>query len=460
MSSSIELTISKYEKNFQILPNIDITKSDEFLTDAKKIKYNYSTNSQNILTNKFGIKIEDYLNENSDRSALLDKQVLIDLLCILFNEIQIFTNKQLLENINEGVEWISIMLKGKYNKYQKWCLLTENLYNGPFKSPEWIGSFAWKELQYKMDKELKTLLPFCVSDVSSKLGNNTTTIKDMYIQHDVCNFIMFDDGAYSGLQKSTAIFIDTWNKLTQNIPIVSDRGFNIFIVIPYLTNKAIEAFRRVAISQNLGFNNEIINTELNYRKWEDTTRNRNVYIWGGKVIMKSTQNIIQELLNELFEQVPENVGLCNDIYNFIINDILKDYGGTVGAAMCLFEHKLPDFVSLPTVISDMYMDDHIMYSHYLKNPPYKYALRNYPDLTKEFDCFKIVATVQEDTDMPDAPPLDGGKIKNKSNAKTKTAIKTKEIITYCNKKYKVLISQRGHKYIIHNDRKKYLKSII
>lgn len=458
MTSSVELTISRYQDNFQILPDIDITKSDEFLTDAKKIKHLYATDTQNKLTELFGDKIEAYINADGDRAVLLDKQIITDLLCILFNEIQIFTNKQLLENINEGVEWISKMLKGKYNKYQKWGLLTENLYKGPFKSPEWIGSFAWKELQSKKDKELKTLLPFCVSDVSSRLGDNTTTIKNMYMYHDVCNFIMFDDGAYSGLQKSTAIFIDTWNKLTQNIPIVSDRGFNIFIVIPYLTNKAIEAFRRIAISQNLGFNNEVINNELNYRKWEDTFTNRNVYIWGGKVIMESTQNIIQNLLNDLFEQVPENVGLCQDINNFITNEILKDYGGTVGAAMCLFEHKLPDFVSLPTVISNMYMDDSKMYSHYLKNPPYKYALRDYPDLTKEFDCFKIVANVQEDTEMPDAPPLEGGKIKNKSKATAKTT--TKETITYCNKKYKVLISQRGHKYIIHNDRKKYLKSII
>jgi len=430
--ADISSTIQRYQENFQILPGIDTTKSHIFLKNAINVKNTYDIKS------KFADQIRAlFTSDSSPREYNIDEEIIADLIKAIFNEIQIFTNRQLLESINEGVEWLSRTFNDGY--YRKWGLLTENLYqissSSTFKSPEWIASFAWEKLKNLEDKNRDNLLPYCVSDVGSGMID-VSTINDMYINHNIQHFVMFDDGAYSGLQKSTAIFIHAWKALTSNPNV--NKPFSIIVIIPFLTHKAIDTFRRAVITYNLGFNKEFINHEHNYCEWEDTINNRSVFIWGGKVIMPNTTNIVYEQVSKLIKPTPKTYALCNAIYNFIIKDILTDFGGTLGAAMCIFEHKLPDFLSLPTVVANMFMENQFMNSNYSVNPPYKHIPKNpRRDSSKVFDCSIKVAPAQ----------ASGGAAK-----------KTKEKITYCKKKYTVLLSKRGHKYIIHKDRKVYLKS--
>jgi len=435
-------TIKRYQENFQTLPGIDISGSGVFLDYTHRLIKDFVMLK---IEYKFGTQIDKYLLMNSDRLLYVNKKMLIQLLKSIFSEIQIFTNEQLRDSIYEGVKWISKMFKNDYNK---WGLLTENLYkshvNSTFKSPEWVASFAWDEIKSRTDKKNVTLLPFCVSDVGSGM-NNVSTIKDMYENHGIQHFIMFDDGAYSGLQKSLAVFTHTWKELTSNPNVKTP--FTIVVVIPFITVKAVDAFRLKASTYNLGFNREYIDNNNNYCEWEDTINKRSVFLWGGKVVMQNTTDIVYNKVSKMIPPTQKTYGICNDVYNFIIKDILTDLGGTLGASMCVFEHKLPDFVSLPTVVADIFTSASDIHDHYYnKNPPYKHIPTNAtPDLRKVFDCYKIIATA------PHLQPVySGGAVSVK---------KTKETITYCKKKYTVLLSKRGHKYIIHNDRKVYLKSL-
>jgi len=426
--ADIGSTIQRYQENFQILPGIDTRYSRDFLNQANTIKDNFIKNK---IYFTFGKQIDNYLLLKRElRKQYVNKNKLEGLIQSIFGEIQIFTNEQLRESIFEGIDWVSKMFQ---NNYPQWGLLTENLYKDndnnttTFKSPEWIASFAWEKLKHNS-------LPFCVSDVGSGM-DYVSSIKDMYENHDIHNFIMFDDCAYSGIQKSVAVFANTWEELTSN-PNVK-KPFNIIVVIPFITVKAVDAFRMKASTYGSGFNREFINRDHNYCQWEDTINKRSVFLWGGKVVMQNTTNIVYNKVSAMITPTQETYGICNDLYNFIINDILTDVGGTLGAAMCLFEHKLPDFVSLPTVVADIF-DAPPLDINYSDNPPYKHMSNHArPDLSKVFECYK----------------------KAQNGGATVKKQKQKEKITYCKKKYSVLLSKRGHKYIIHNDRKVYLKSL-
>jgi len=436
---TIQNTINTYQKNFQMLPDIDTSQSIQFMNKATHVRFDLLMD-YNTIKNKYSKEIKEYLDNSL--SLLRDEISIVNIIMLIFSEIKIFSNKDLLNNINDGIEWISSMFNGYY---QRWGLLTENLFQlstPQFKSPEWIAAFSWKLLENKKDRLFKQLVPFCVSDMPTFMSTQfspTTSIKDMYENYDIEHYVIFDDGAYSGLQKSTAIFMKTWKELTENI--TSIKPFKIIIVIPYITQLAVENFRMTAIINNLGFDTENRNMERNYCEWSDSRTNRSVFIWGGKYLMQSTKDVVYSVICKTIDsRRPYYIDMCNDVNNFIINKILTKHG-TLGAALCLFEHKLPDFVSLPSVISDFYMLDYELSNHYKRNPPYKYSLRKDPDLTKVFECSKMINVT-------------GGKVSIPKIKKIKTSI------TYCNKKYTILISKKGNKFILHNNRKVYLKNII
>jgi len=438
--ADISSTIQHYQNNFQILPGIDITGSSKFLIDARAVRDNFVKNV-NKLEVMFREKIENYLLLDSDLTPYVNKKMLLILIGSIFSEIQIFTNENLRDGIYEGVDWIG---QNFGNDYKKWGLLTENLYkktnDSTFKSPEWIASFAWSKMQTLRDIKQQNLLPFCVSDVGSGM-DSVSSIKDMYENYGIQNFIMFDDGAYSGLQKSLAVFTHTWRELTSNPNIKTP--FNIIVVIPFMTVKAVEAFRMKASTYGGGFNREYINRDNNYCQWEDTINKRNVFLWGGKVVMQNTTDIVYNKVKWMFQKIPEPCGICKNVNDFIIHEIFTDLGGTLGAALCLFEHKLPDFVSLPSVVAEIFIASPKMLNHYNKNPPYKHIDQNTrPDLRKVFDCYTM--------DVNGPRPMSAGRA---------TVKKLKEKITYCKKKYNIILSKRGHKYIIHKDRKIYLNSL-
>lgn len=414
MEKRVSNTIQIYQSHFQHIPSIDLSKSDFFLTKATFIKDTLKSNL--FIESKFQIKIDNYLL-NSEISQFINKDTLFTIISTIFDNVQLFTNKELLNSIRNGVEWIRKMFLMN-GQFQKWGLLTENLYKtfGTYKSPEWIASIAWNSFG-------TSLVPYCVTDIDKQ-----STVFDLYENHRINHFIMFDDGAYSGIQKSSAIFVSTWNELIKS---TTQTAFTIIIVIPFLTRNAIEKFRITSIERSLGFTDETINTEHNYCQWSDATRNRNVFIWGGSFVMQNTSDIVYNVVHQTLQ--PKNdlsLNICKSVYNFIIKEIMMNEG-ILGAALCLFEHKIPDYVSFPVMIADEFYKDADMMNHYKINPPYKYQLSTTPNTSKVFECSNVVK---------------GGKIK--------------QTVMYCNKKYKVLTSTRGNKYILHNNRKVYLKSIL
>lgn len=360
--------IQRYQQNFNELPEIDVKESTNFLTNALQIKQALPT-----------IFIEKH--KDSIKKINLDTKLSKDSIHILIqnilNEIHIFTNQDLYNSIQKGIQWISDMFQLN-GTYQRWALLTENLYknNGTFKSPEWIGAFAWRLMDIK-DPKGNSLLPYCVSDI-----DRHSIISKLY-NDGIEYFIMFDDGAYSGVQKSTAIFMNAWNQLTKH---TSKQSFTIIIVIPFLTRKAIEKFRMTAILNNLGFDTETVNNQHNYCHWTDSKTNRNVFIWGGTFVMENTTDIVYK---NIYELIPNNLNLCKQIYDFMIQKVILDdlEGVEVGAALCMFEHKIPDYLSFPVVIADEFYKNNFMKDHYNENPPYKNLDKHKrTSMYKQFNC--------------------------------------------------------------------------
>jgi len=374
--------ITKYQTNFQLMPDIDTKYSDVFLKEATRIKDAYLLNDAS-LENTFKTKLKKYKGS--------DKINLIHAIKSVFSEIKIHTNEDLLNGVKEGVNLINTLFKKYPENDRKWGLLTENLYRPDiietFKSPEWIASIAWKYLKSKKP----SLVPYCVSDIPkgfSHLKGPQHIIKELYQLHNVRHFIIFDDGAYSGNQKAYAIFTETWKELTLNIE--KSDPFDIMIVIPFITKQAIETFRIIAMLNRLNLTKETINVKLNYLAWEDPSTHRRVIIWSGKTIMENTFDIVNKKTHEMFRpSTKEDFEICNNLNDFIINEILTDKTGSLGAAFCVFEHKLPDYISLPSVIYDFYKRDPFMAKHFKNNPPYKFALNNKPPppkLAKVFEC--------------------------------------------------------------------------
>lgn len=414
MEKRVSETIQIYQTNFQHIPPIVTENNEIFLNNANLIKQ--VLKNTDFIQTKFKTKIDKFVSRLNVKG--IDNSILITIISKIFDRIQLFTNKDLLTSITNGVEWIRKMFLIN-GEYQKWGLLTENLYRtfGTYKSPEWIASISWNLFG-------DSLKPYCVTDIDKQ-----STVFDLYENYKIQHFIMFDDGAYSGIQKSNAIFVNTWNELTKS---TKQTAFTIILVIPFLTRNAIEQFRITSIERNLGFTKETINTEHNYCQWSDETKHRNVFIWGGSFVMQNTSDIVYNVVHQTLQ--PQNniaLNVCKDVYNFMINKIMMDGGGILGAALCLFEHKIPDYVSFPVIIADEFYRDPYMINHYRINPPYKYQISINPDRTKVFEC---------------SNGTNGGKIN--------------QHVMYCNKKYKVLISTRGNKYILHKNRKVYLKSIL
>jgi len=376
--------ITQYQKNFQLMPEIDTTQSAVFLKEATRIKESYLLNDE-FLEKTFKSKLKKYKGN--------DKVNLINAIKSVFGEVKIHTNEDLLNGVKEGVNLINILFKKLPENDRKWALLTENLYRPDitetFKSPEWIASIAWKYLKSKKP----SLVPYCVSDIPkgfTHVKGPHHMIKDLYQHHSVHHFIIFDDGAYSGNQKAYAIFTETWKELTVDIATPTPAPFDIMIVIPFITKQAIETFRIIAMLNKLNLTKETINARLNYIEWEDPATHRRVIIWSGKTIMENTFDIVNKKTNEMLgPRTKEEYEICNTLNDYIINEILTDKEGSLGAAFCVFEHKLPDYISLPTVIHDFYKKDPFMAKHYKTNPPYKFALNTKPpspNAAKVFTC--------------------------------------------------------------------------
>lgn len=412
----------QYEKNFQVLPKITV--SQTYMKEAEEIRKDLMNIEivQDIFSKEHNLSLQTI---SSKYKVSID--FILQIIQQLHTKIIIQSNLELVRRLSIGADWLNYFIPPTIS----YGLLTEQLFDNPSidlsstatafekkqyynrKSPEWIASIVWPLLKSK---------PYCVSDT---ISNNNTQLIDYMYQNDVRDYVLFDDGAYSGNQKAFTVFSILWNQLLRND---ENASFTIYIVIPYITQIAIDKLYSFAISY---INTVEYNGSLYTLKWYNPATKRTIYIWTGGMDIPETYKSLYGIVNESLQRYyPDKImfagELCEDINIGLLNR---------GAGLMVLEHKIPDFMSLPSYIGSIF--NRRLETHYSNNPPYK-KQQSLPDNSRTFLC------AREDTEMKDIQDQSGG---------------DKKYIIYKNMRYKVHISKKQNEYILHNNRKIYLKHI-
>jgi hypothetical protein len=431
----------QYERHFQVLP--PLTFSNDFIRESQVLR-DYLVQPQNILemfATKRATATETQF-EIISKTHKISQEFLLYILQKLHRKVIVQTNQELMRRLRIGADWFNHFLPPN----RPYGLLTERLFDTttpsskpalsfPFptsaettymrKSPEWIANIIWPLLNTK---------PSCVSDTSS--DEYVELISHMY-QNQLRDFVLFDDGAYSGSQKALSIFSVVWNKLTSIDP---NASFTIYIIIPYMTQTAIHTFYNNAHMFRCGLNEVEYNGSMHTIKWSNTQANRHVYIWTGGMDIPETYPTLYACVQEsLKEQLPEKTSIAGPLTDHISNALL-----TRGAGLMILEHKVPDFMSLPTYIGILFETK--LRKHYTTNPPYK-KVKAPVDASKTFACAHIDGKNNvDDIDIEMEDAFQGGKHRSKE-------------IIYQGVRYKVHVSKKQNEFILKNNRKIYIKNI-
>jgi hypothetical protein len=309
---------------FNKLPFIDTSNSDNFKKRAEMVIKNDIPNWTNFLSREYN---PDEYNEELDEDSILNTLIssetirnksvnpnFIPILTELFKNVKIYTNKDLLAQIEKSCvsinkipgELIGIVELTGFKKYN-------------FKSKEWI-------LHQTMS---------CLTE-----NKVTKLIKaEELINLDSKTFLMMDDAMYSG---------------TQNVFLIKSIVEN---------NKFVTIYLFVMYAAEVG-----ISLLTNYFKWESifnsgdftifTLGTNKVYLWNGYTLLESTLNI----LNKINSSMEQN--------NTIYDQILEKAG-----SLTVFEHKIPDFKSLPWIISNVFYIS--MPEYFINTPVYSPISRNF-----------------------------------------------------------------------------------
>jgi hypothetical protein len=277
-----------------------------------------------------------------------------------YNAVTIHSKQTFLDTAKNGFDWMRERL-APYG--QSWVLMTENYVSNvsragilkvsqsiPFKSSEWVGKMFLSTLDKKSTSQ-------CVVD--------STNVRDVMTVPERSCYVLFDDGAYSGSQKGLIL-----SSFIANVLPAREKT-TLYLVIPYYTVYALNRFRMnvnsgIQILERNGIQAECayeIQTENSCERYElimkkDGTEHRlEIVIWTGGIQMEESDRI-----------VTDGPGNLDTKQLFLIK--MKGID-SLGATMTLFEHKVPDFLSLNAAFGNAFKDKKNMKEHYEYNPPYK-----------------------------------------------------------------------------------------
>ena len=269
-----------------------------------------------------------YMYKKVQAATGLKKADVNEILLKLFDHVRIFTNSDLVKQLKAGAKWLNRRLTDA-----KWMALTERLSkksNQSHKSAEWALSLAWDALERP---------PWCAADFTDR-----STLSGM-VKTGTHEFVAFDDAAYSGTQKATQVgnvfrvLREAWNN--EQPPIT------VYMVIPFMTHVAIDRFCRIGEADLVKKVVKKGSIELQY---PDGHR---ILIWLGGVLMPSTIEVLKGLPDMTEEKA---------------HDLSATFLDNAGS-LCIFEHKVPDYMSLPWLIGETFQKQ--MWDHYKHTPPYK-----------------------------------------------------------------------------------------
>jgi len=345
------------ESNFNKLPDIDISGSDDFKEIAELVK-KYSVihwkeyiNLNDRLTATEDLEEgEEVVDEDAEKNMLpmthkdkhyvdelsyrvnRDINLVQDIFTKLIQKVIIFTNKDLLVQVKNACKWFNQL------KISNYTGVIEHHLNKP-KSKNWILHESMKYIKIK---------PKCIIDYENIKESGT--------------YLIMDDGVYSGTQLIYCIY-DIMRKVKKCV---------IYIAIMYMAEIGLESFIHNN-SFDLILKEEYVNTIKYTFKSHSLPEDQNkvIYLWKDFIVIPSIPKILLEFTND-----------NNFIHKF--HSILLENCGSI----VIFEHKIPDYKSLPWILSNIFYRS--MYKHYLKTPPYNPHNRTkLEDNTNyHFECFK------------------------------------------------------------------------
>lgn len=293
-----------------------------------------------------------------------------------YSHVRIYTKKEFAAQLTKGFQWTL-----KHLKKQPWVMMTEH-YNetlanlekhptasvAPFKSTEWIGNLF---LQYCVKK--KRYANANPPEPQCRLGCRIDSLKLAFVEPGLILdtygvYVLFDDAAYSGQQKALVLTTMLRSILPRR------RETTILVVIPYRTRMAIDRFRLALWSHqhaNPGCTvvQETHGDEIVYVLTQtvreasgaaaEAKHTARIHVWTGGTVMDECQDILEH-----------KNGLSGSRLAALSQWVA--YEGTGGATLTLFEHKVPDFLSLNSKFGNRFKEK--MSSAYAYNPPYKVVL--------------------------------------------------------------------------------------
>ena len=353
-------------------------------------------------------------------TILTDEQVntLHKNLRAFYSHIQIHSKTALVTLLKSGFDWLVERIMSLPENDPSWIMIVENLLNitenrlehpepsatvngrnvnYTYKSSEWIGHLFLEHCKKLRKNGEAVLNRYACLDQEFK-GVQATPAS---------SFVLFDDGAYSGEQKAKILrnFIE---KVHYSKPTSA-----MFIVIPYYTRYARDRFEKImtqfAMSKYPNVPGaKVLDKQLTatfeathrHYKIETTftvtppgekipsepkthTTTTNVYFWFGGVEMEDTISILNhQVLKDVTDPVQREKQFFQIIrylgYYSTDKDPFEIYK-SIGATLTLFEHKVPDFLSLNAAFGNNFRDHTEMDTHYTYNPPYKLKVDEFFD---------------------------------------------------------------------------------
>jgi len=388
---------SSFEKHFNALPRIRVSDSRRFAAEAKQAlakefplwrthairpiaEEEEDVDPDDLAPTERWLALNDYrrsedyiagqLNKAS-RATGMKMYELSDLIGEVAKSIIVHTNSELSDHMKRAADWLESKIAG-----ERWVALTERLENGKdMKSTEWALSVAWKHLATK---------PWCVTDLLNSRANGLAIALADFYARGVRHYALFDDAAYSGVQKASQVFLRALRFLREAAADAKAKSdpVTVYVAIPFYTNSAMKMFATRATS--------------NYGKLVSGGPEEQVYEFAGghRVIIWTGGSKMPSLIETLQAQPGVDREAAEDIHEIIF--------GKAGA-LCIFQHKIPDDLSLPWMYGATIQ--RVMAHHYSRMPPYNPAVpqarssppRDSPSrdspksAPKEFACFAAAA---------------------------------------------------------------------
>jgi hypothetical protein len=265
------------------------------------------------------------------------------------NHITIYTKYDFDQVLQRAIAWF------KTQKQQPYILITEALF---YKNIQRIFDNDTKELiDYKSSEWVFKLFlhhptaallkpPVRLLDEASIDAHKTP---DYFNTLEADTFVLMDDGIYSGKQKSKSIqyFIKKRTK-----------PFTFYLIPMYWTEEGVLFI--VQSIQMYYTKQHALSVSIDRKKnlYTITIRSKHpsvFYIWlGGDSMNTVTRLNIKKII------------YSNDDGHL---ELGEGSSKNLGMTLCLFEHKIPDNLSLNKAIGDFYA--HRLATHYRYNPPYK-----------------------------------------------------------------------------------------